>query len=128
MDSIVIADSDILIATYLKADILHIKTISLTEKLLKNGTRIIFPSTAIPEAITALHRKFSNPAVAGLLNRHYKEKRFEIEYITEEVMQKAAEIYDSKGSKQNTFFDAIVAATANQFSTHAIFSFDSLYK
>lgn len=53
---------------------------------------------------------------------------FQVEYISADIMKKAAEIFDAKAiSKQNTLFDAIVAATAEKLEADAIFSFDDWY-
>lgn len=42
-------------------------------------------------------------------------------------MKRAYEIFDKAKSKQNTFFDAIVAATAKKLGAECIFSFDGWY-
>ena len=126
--NIVVCDADVLIALYLKNDALHEKIIGYNRKFIKGNMRMIFPNTAIAEAITTLHRKLSSSTAATLLNKHYKEGKFEVEYISEEIMQRAAEFYNPQGSRQNTFFDAIVAATAEYLSADAIFSFDGWYK
>lgn len=125
---LIVGDADALIALYLKNDALHGKIIVLIEKILEKNIRIIFPNTAIAESITALHRKLSNSSAAALLNEHYKEGKFEVEYISEETMQKASELYNPDSSKQNTFFDAIVASAAKNLDTNIILSFDKFYK
>lgn len=127
-NTVVVADADILVALYFKNDILHNKVSDINKKFLETGVRIIFPNTAIAEGITTLHRKLSNSTAAALLNQHYKKRILEVEYIDEQIMQQAAEFYNPKGSKKNTFFDAIIAAVAKSLNADAIFSFDGWYK
>jgi predicted nucleic acid-binding protein len=89
---------------------------------------VIYPNTAIAEAITTLFRKHSNPHLATYVTKQYQDNYFTFQYIDEEIMKRAAQIFNSKGSKQNTFFDALVAATAKELQADAIFSFDRWYK
>jgi predicted nucleic acid-binding protein len=80
------------------------------------------------EAVTTLPRTLSNSLAADLLNRHFQSKQFYVEYIGEEIMESAGKLYNTLGSKKNTFFNAIVATTAKHLGTDLIFSFDSWYK
>lgn len=127
-NSLVVADTDILVALYFKKDALRDRVRSISRKFLKTGVNIIFPNTAIAEAITTLHRKLSNSTAADLLNQDYKKRIFEVEYVDEQIMQNASDFYNPKGSKQNTFFDALVAGTAKKLNADTIFSFDDWYK
>jgi predicted nucleic acid-binding protein len=127
-NTVVVADADILVALYFKNDVLHNKVTNINKKFLETGVRIIFPNTAIAEGITTLHRKLSNSTAAALLNQHYKKRILDVEYIDEQIMQEAAELYAPEGSKKNTFFDAIVAAVGKSLNADAIFSFDRWYE
>ena len=51
-----------------------------------------------------------------------------IENIDKELLTEALKIFDPSGSKQNTLFDALVAATAKKLNTNVIFSFDDWYE
>lgn len=73
-------------------------------------------------------RKFSFPKIAGVIKDLYAQGAFDVEYISEKEMKLAAEFFNPHGSRQNTFFDAIVAATAKKLNADAIFSFDDWYK
>lgn len=126
--TIVIGDADALVAVYFKEDIHHQEAKLIIGKLFDKNITVIFPNTAISEAITTLYRKLSNPTAADLLLKGYKKNMLRVEYLDETVMQIASELYDPYGSKKNTFFDALVAATAKKLHTDAIFSFDGWYK
>ena len=126
---VVVADADALIALALENDPNHKRAKQIIENLMKNSAAIIFPVTVFPEAITSLKRAANQPEKAHLLNKQYLAGAFQVEYIDSDIMQKAAEIFDKKAvSKQNTLFDAIVAATAKKLEADAIFSFDNWYK
>lgn len=127
-NTVIVGDADILVGLYFKNDVLHKKISEISKKFFGTGVRIIFPNTAIAEGITTLHRKLSNSTAAALLNQDYKKRVFEIEYVDEEIMQSASEFYNPQGSKQNTFFDALVAGTAKKLNSDTIFSFDTWYK
>lgn len=124
----VVGDADALIALLNKKDSLHDSAQELNTSLYKAGVTIIFPNTAIIEAITTLARKYSNPALAAYLLNQYKQGNFNIEYVNVKIMILAADIYNPEESKHNTIFDAIVAACAQTCSADAIFSFDEWYK
>lgn len=123
----VVGDSDVLIALYVQSDTNHFQAVKISEFLYNKGVYTIFPNTTIAEAITTFHRKFSDSELAASLIDHYKEGKFKVEYVDEKIMMKAADLYNPKGSKQNTFFDAVVAATAKTLLADAIFSFDEWY-
>lgn len=126
--TVVIGDADSLIAIFLDYDSNHKRATSTLKKLNLAGVTTIYPNTAIAEAITTLLRKHSNPKLASYLTEQYRDNRFAVEYVDEKIMKLATEIFNPKGSKQNTFFDAVVAATAKKLSADAIFSFDEWYK
>lgn len=128
MSKLVVADADALIALTLEHDPNHKRAIQVSESLLQNSVAIIFPVTVFPEAITSLKRAANQPEKAHLINKQYMEGTFQVEFINEEIMKEAAEIFDKQAvSKQNTLFDAIVAATAKVLNADAIFSFDEWY-
>lgn len=56
-----------------------------------------------------------------------QEGVFTVEYIDEEILKLATKYFEHANSKKNTFFDAIVAATAKRLEADAIFSFDNWY-
>lgn len=127
MINLVVADADALVALVLEEDPHHNKAIKISRRLTEQVSTIIYPVTVFPEAITTLKRAFNQPKKAHLINKQLQEGRFQIGYITPEIMQRASEIFDKAKSKKNTLFDAIVAATAENLETNLIFSFDEWY-
>lgn len=128
MTNIVVADADALIGLALEHDPHHQKAITISKKLIERGVTIVFPITVFPEALTTLKRAFNQPEKAHLINRQYQQGVFHVEYIDADTMQRASKIFEKAVSKQNTLFDAIVAAVAQKVEADAIFSFDQWYK
>lgn len=126
-NSICVADTDALIALTLEDDPSHKRAQKIASSLRMNLVTVVFPVTVFPEAITSLKRAANQPEKAHLLNRQYLSGAFRVEYITEDIMKRAAEIFDQAVSKKNTLFDAIVAATAEKLEADSIFSFDEWY-
>lgn len=128
MNNIIVGDADSLIALAYKDDANHERARKISRDLLDKGYQVIYPNTAILEAITALKRALNLPDKAHLINRQYQAGAFLVEYIDEEIQQEASKIFEEKAiSKKNTIFDATIAATAEKLDAAGIFSFDSWY-
>ena len=127
MNKIAVGDSDALIALADKDDLNHKKAVAVAEKLAMLNVQVVFPNTVIAETITTLIRAKNLPDRAHLINRQYQAHAFNICYIDENIQKEASKIFENSRSKQNTFFDAIVAATARELETDIIFSFDGWY-
>ena len=125
---VVVGDADAIIYLHLRNDVLHEKAKKISKRLYSSGSSVIFPNTALIEAITTFQRKLSKSHLAEFLIEQYNSNAFEIEYVDEKMMKIAISFFDPTGSKQNTFFDGIVAACARILSADAIFSFDTFYK
>lgn len=126
-NSICVADADALIALTLENDPNHNNAVKISKRLLETNTTIAFPATVFPETITSLKRAANQPEKAHLINKQLQQGTFYIEYPDEEIFQKASQIFEKAKSKQNTFFDAIVAASAEKLGASSIFSFDKWY-
>ncbi len=127
MSKIVVGDADSLIALVHQADSNHQRAQKISDQLFSGGYEVIYPNTTIVEAVTTLKRALNLPDKAQLINKQYQQGAFHVEYINEEIMARASRIFDKAVSKKNTFFDAIVAATAENLEAEAIFSFDDWY-
>ena len=124
---VVVADADALIALILEDDIHHNKAKIISTSLSEKGANIIFPVTVFPETITFLKRAVNQSDKAHIINRQLQSGAFIVEYIDEQILKLATFYFNKANSKKNTFFDAIVAATAQKLEADAIFSFDNWY-
>lgn len=127
MNKVVVGDADSLIALAYKDDANHIRARKVSEWLLAVGYEIIYPNTAILEAITALKRALNLSDKAELINKQYQKGAFAVEYVDETIQLKASQRFSHTYSKKNTIFDAVVAETAAGIGADYIFSFDSWY-
>lgn len=127
LEQIHIADSDALIALFNTIDAHHAKVKEIIQKVTEKQGKIVFPATAITEALTTMKFKFAPDIV-----KEAAEKIASSTLITAptdaEIIQIATGIFDPKGSEWNTMFDATVAATAKKYGTQTIFSFDGWYR
>ncbi len=127
-NKLIVADADILVALANIDDPNHNKTRDIVSKVVEKLYTIMFPNTAIMEAITALKRTLNKPDLAERINRQYQEGAFHIIYINDEIQLLASKLFEKTISKKNTIFDAVVLATAQNVKAVAILSFDSWYK
>lgn len=124
----VVVDADVLIALVNKDDSLAEKTIEMLQKLYDKGVKLVYPATTIVEAVTAIQRKLSNPGLASELARMIRDSQLDILQVDQTILELAETLFKPYGSKQNTLFDAVVAATAKNIKADAIFGFDSWYE
>ena len=124
---VAVGDSDAIIAMVLDNDPNHPRALKIASRLIEQNVDLVFPSTVFPEAITSLVRAANQPDKAHLVNKNLQDGLFHVFYIDREVLLNASELFGKTKSKQNTFFDAIVASVAKKFETKTIFSFDKWY-
>lgn len=124
----VVGDADILIALAHTEDANHDRAVELSQKLYEEQYKIVFPNTAILEAITALKRKPDLPSEkAQLINSQYQQGEFNIVYIDENMQTKASEIFESTTTNRDTIFDCVVASLARELKADGVLAFDSFY-
>ena len=124
----VIGDTDGLIAILHEEDKNHIRAKETIAKLLQNDGQIVFPLTCIVETVTTIRRKLNKPKLAKHVVKQIVDGKLAIENTDTDLLDSALKIFEPTGSKQNTLFDAIVAALAKKKKTNVIFSFDGWYK
>lgn len=125
---IVIGDTDGLIAILHEEDKNHSRAKETIAKLLQNEGQVLFPLTCIVETVTTLKRKLNKPKLAEHVVKQITGGMLAIENVDTDLLNNALRIFEPTGSKQNTLFDAIIAAVAKKKKTNIIFSFDRWYK
>lgn len=125
---LIIGDTDALIATLNPTDNHNDEAIGILQKIAYMKANLFFPTTTIAEAVTALRRKLSLPEISQLLVEKCKNGEISLMPVDSEIIAIAANFYDIKTSKQNTFFDAVVASVAKKYDASFIFSFDKWYE
>ena len=124
---IAVGDTDGLIAILHEEDINHKKAVETVGKLLQYNAQTVFPLTTITETITTLIRKLNKPDLAARVVEAVTSGELAIENTDTDMLNKALKVFDPKGSKKNTIFDAMVVATAKKLKTKIIFSTDEWY-
>ena len=125
---IVVVDADGVLALSVENDLHYKRALEISENLRKLRARIIYPVSAIAEAVTYVRRVLNDVDLAGRLIRRFSSGEYEFGDVLGQDLQLAMEKYfKPKTSKQNTLFDAIVAAVADKYDAKDIFSFDSFY-
>jgi predicted nucleic acid-binding protein len=123
-----IADADGLIAMLSKNDANHEKAKVIIKDVTSKGEKILFPATAITEAITTMQVRLENPVLAKELAAKVAASQLPIVPVDAEILEIAAGLYSPTGSKKHTMFDATIAATAKKLGTGTLFSFDGWYR
>ena len=126
-NKISVGDADALVALAYKDDANHMKAKKISEWFIVNNYEIIYPNTAILEAITALKRSLGLIEEAHLINKQYIKGAFLVEYVNDQIQHRASQRLEKTISKKNTIFDAVVAETAIELGAEYIFSFDGWY-
>ncbi len=125
---IIVADSDYVIALMNSNDIHSNKVFTLLNELSNENVKIIYPVTVLSESVSTMQRKVGNRKLAlDILDLVTKED-FIVETVDSKIFNEAIKFFKLNTSKQNTIFDAIVAAIASKYNAKAIFSFDKWYK
>lgn len=124
---IVVGDTDGLIAILHEEDINHKKAVETVTRLLTYNAQTVFPLTTIAETITTLIRKLNKPGLAARVVERITSGELAIENTDTDMLDEALKVFDPKGSKKRTIFDALVVATAKKLNTNIIFSTDEWY-
>lgn len=124
---VVIGDADGLIALLQEDDSNHKQAVQVAHWCVEHHAEVIFPLTAIVEAVTTLHRRLNSPQLAEIVRQQTIEGQLVIEEIDRDMLKQASTLFNPFGSKQNTLFDAVVAMVARKYAATIIFSFDRWY-
>jgi predicted nucleic acid-binding protein len=126
--NILVVDADAFIA-YVDEDDAHAeKTITILQACVEREMILLYPATVIVEAVTTLQRRLRKPFLAQKIVDEVQAQQFIIEPVTQEIIEAAASLFRTEGSKHHTLFDAVVAAMARKLNARAVFSFDAWYK
>jgi predicted nucleic acid-binding protein len=124
---IVIVDADAIIAQTNPEDIHHQKANLISQNLVNMHAQVIYPATAIAEAVTHMQRVLNSTASAYETTEIMTEKEAQVAEINKQTLATAIKYLSPTTSKKNTLFDCIVAAVAKEYKADAIFSFDHFY-
>ncbi|MDP3994704.1 MAG: type II toxin-antitoxin system VapC family toxin [bacterium] len=124
---VVIVDADAIIAQTNPEDIHHQRAGVISRNLIKMNARVIYPATAVVEAVTHMQRVLNSTVSAYKTAQLMSGADAQIAEISKQTITTALEYFGPTTSKKNTLFDCIVAAVAQKHKADAIFSFDRFY-
>lgn len=125
---LIIVDADAIISFVYVADANHAKAKSIMQQLLSTQSNLLFPTTALCEAVTVLRGRLNRPDDAARIVQKFQSGDFPMQAVDQQLLADAASFFHPLASKKNTLFDAVVAAIAKQLHADAIFSFDDWYR
>lgn len=126
---VVIADADAIVAQVYPDDPNHQKATQTSKNLANLGAQVMYPVTAVVEAVTFIQRVLSSGATAYGTAIAFTNPTVEVIEVNHQIFSRAVQQYFSPStSKKNTLFDCIVAVVAQEQQADAIFSFDQFYK
>ena len=127
-DHLVIVDADAIISFVYVDDENHRRAKEIMQQLVTSDVYLLFPTTAICEAITVLRGRLNRPEDAKRILTKFQSGDFPVQAVDHAMLTEAGELFNPNGSKKNTLFDAVVAAIAKRLNADAIFSFDEWYR
>jgi predicted nucleic acid-binding protein len=124
---LIIVDADAIISFVNIDDAHHIRTKQIMQELALTQAHLLYPVTAVCEAVTVLRGRLNKPTEAASIVEKFQKGDFPTQAVDEGVLKEAAALFRPLASKKNTLFDAVVAAIARHLEADAIFSFDKWY-
>lgn len=125
---VVVVDADALVAQTNPKDIHHQKATEISQSLIEQNAKVLYPVTAIIEAATHMQRVLNSTASAYDIVQLMTSPEAQVIEVNKQTLNNASEYFSPTTSKKNTIFDCIVAAVAKEHKSDAIFSFDKFYK
>lgn len=125
---IIVMDADGIIAQTNLDDVHHLVAARISARLATLDAYIIYPSSAILEAVTHMQRVLNDSLDAFNTVKLLTDSGADVVDVGGETLKLAIDYFGTKQSKKNTMFDCVVAAVAQEKGADAIFSFDKFYK
>lgn len=125
---LIVVDADAIVAEVHQDDANHSRALAISQKLKGLGAQLIYPATAIAEAVAVLQHKTDKPELAYGTAANFVNGDVEISEVSPHFPLAIQMFSAASKSKKNTIFDCLVAATAQSYHADAIFSFDKFYK
>ncbi len=125
----VFVDADAFVALAREDDANHERANSCLQSLLSRPVIFITSNYVFAESITVISlRKSHGAAVQFIETMRSTESRYLIKRASEEIEEKAVEIFKNQTSKNTSFVDCTNMAFLKELHVDAIFSFDEVYK
>ena len=127
-NSLVVGDADAIIAQANSEDLNHNEAVKIAQKLVDEQVNVIYPATAVVEAVTHIQRALNSGVTAYGTAELMINPAVQVVEVNKQTLTNAQKYFSPNTSKKNTLFDCIVAAVAEEYKADAIFSFDKFYQ
>jgi len=125
---LIVGDADSIIAQVNQKDLKHKEAGDISQNLIELKAQLIYPVTAVIEAVTFTQRVLNSSAAAFEIAVEFANS-VQLVDVDKRIYSHAVDKYfDLKARKKDTMFDCVVASVADKYSADAIFSFDKFYK
>lgn len=125
---LIVGDADAIIAQVNSEDSNHNQAVKIAQELVDSRANVIYPVTAVVEAVTHIQRALSSGTTAYGTIQLMLDPEVQIVEVNKQTLTNSIKYFSPTTSKKNTLFDCIVAAVAEEYRADAIFSFDKFYK
>lgn len=125
----VVVDADAIVAQAHSRDANHMKAVQISKNLKRMNAQLVYPATAICEAVTVLQHKLTSTATAYGTAVVFADPNLQVVEVSQKTIARAINnFFQPATSKKNILFDCIVLDSAEKYKADAIFSFDRFYK
>jgi uncharacterized protein len=126
--SVVFLDTAHALALASEADRYHEEALQLAEQAKRDGTRIVTTRAVLLEIGNALSRMRHRATAVALLEAIERDPVFEIVPLTEELYQRAFELYCSRTDKEWGLVDCISCIVMQDYEIKAALTADSHFR
>ena len=127
-NNLIVGDADAIIAQANSEDSNHNQAVRIAQALVDSQANVIYPATAVVEAVTHIQRALNSGATAYGTAELMINPDVQVVEVNKQTLTNAQKYFSPNSSKKNTLFDCVVAAVAEEYKADAIFSFDKFYK
>lgn len=124
----IVGDADAIVAQANPHDSNHNRAVKIAQELVDSQANVVYPATAVVEAVTHIQRALSSGATAFGTAQLMVDPVVQVVEVNKQIISSALKYFSPTTSKKNTLFDCIVASVAEENKADAIFSFDKFYK
>ena len=127
MTKTIVVDSDAIFAIYNPNDPLNSRAVETFQQLIAQEFQLIYPSSVIFEVVSLFQRVLPSPVVTAKLIDLIKSDQLIIYIVDNDLLKRAADIFNPAGSKKNTLVDCSVVAIAKKLKVGGVFAYDNFY-
>src|SRR6266516_244917 len=115
-EPLVIVDADAIISFVYIDDENHHRAKQLMQQLVVNDVSLLFPTTAICEAITVLRGKLNRPEDAKRILAKFQSGDFPVQAVDHAILTEAGTLFNPNGSKKKSLLISCSNATFEKHS------------